>query len=416
MMMGISRSKVETALDVVLHDGFPWPMPVRGPDSFERRFRRHARALIMRRWPWALRPFAAIAMTLAWPLTAYLEARRTAGNALPEALGELDRSRLARDAVRCALAHNVPPIEYIAYRMFEPRSGSVDVWVVGDEGTRVFASLAAPEAIALADDKHAFAAFCDGAGIPGIATLALCEAGVALQPAVPTSMPAANLVFKPRRGARTQGIEPWFYRDGLFHRTSGSPDAVPREPGPPLGPDALRDRLRGLAARYGDMVVQPMLLPHPELASICGEGVLTARIVTGRWPDGRAEVINAMAQRPIGGSFVSQGSFFALIDTDSGRIRDDAAGQLKPVFQSATLDRALVGRTVPDWARAREHVLRGHAAFPQPVALLGWDVAFSTEGPVVIEANVGLSFFQFQMAEARPALRGPLGSLMKAWL
>jgi hypothetical protein len=415
-MMGLSRSKVETAIEVVIHGGFPWVVAAPGSQAFDQRFRHLARRLIMRRWPSALRPFAAIAMMAVWPFTALREARRTAGNALPGALGAVDRSRLAWDATLCALKHNVPPLEYLAYRMFEPECEAIDAWVVGDEGTRVFGSLAGAEAIALSDDKHAFAEFCADAGIPGIATLALFEAGGGVQHAGPAALPAANLVFKPRRAARTEGIEPWFFRDGLYHRSSGDPNAQPREPGPPLDVEALSARLRGLTERYADMLVQPMLLPHPSLAAISGDGVPTARIVTGRWPDGRVRIINALAQRPMDGSFVSQGSFFALIDLESGRIRDDARGQVAPVFYLGTLDRGFVGRALPDWADASAHVLRGHRAFPEPVALLGWDVAFTDEGPVVIETNVGLSFYQFQMAEARPALRGPLGDLMKAWL
>ena len=123
-----------------------------------------------------------------------------------------------------------------------------------------------------------------------------------------------------------------------------------------------------------------------------------------------------MVQRPADGEFVSQGYRYALVDPETGRIRAEAEGQRNPVFGSARLDPVFAGLTLPDWVACRSLVLRAHAAFPGPVPLLGWDVAFTDTGPVAIETNVGLSFFQFQMASLRPALKGPLGPLMEAWL
>jgi hypothetical protein len=49
---GLTRSKIETALDVLFHGGFSWPPGVSaGATLFKHRFRRHARRMIMGRWP-----------------------------------------------------------------------------------------------------------------------------------------------------------------------------------------------------------------------------------------------------------------------------------------------------------------------------------------------------------------------------
>jgi len=64
-MTGLTRSRIEAALEVLSLGGFPWVSGVSaGATLFERRFRRHARRMIMGRWPPLLRPFATIAMTL----------------------------------------------------------------------------------------------------------------------------------------------------------------------------------------------------------------------------------------------------------------------------------------------------------------------------------------------------------------
>jgi len=409
-MRPISRARVQTAIDVLLNGGFPMAMPAAaGATDFERRFRRHARQLIMRRWPALLRPAAALPMAMCWPASAARDAVSTARNALGEGLGGASRTALALAAIRAALAGNVPPLEFIAYRLFEPGAAPLDAWLLGDEGTRVLAALAAPEAIALADDKHAFAGFCAGIGVPAIPTLARFGAEGAVEPFAGGEWPERDLVTKPRRAARTEGVEPWFWQEGAY-RGLGPEGRAPH------GSEFLERHLSAMAASHGEMLVQPMLRAHPSLSALCGTGVPAARVVTGLWPDGTVRVLEAMAQRPIDGAFVAQGSFFALVDPQTGRIRDDAPGQLRPVLMSATLDRPLAGRALPSWETAVGYLIRAHREFPARAVMLGWDVAFTPEGPVVIETNIGLSFFQFQMASLRPALRTPAGALLEAWL
>jgi hypothetical protein len=412
-MMGLIRGKAEAALDVLCHGGFPWASGAAPRASgFERRFRRHAKRRIMAQWPPLLRPFAALAMTLIWPVASLRDAARSVGNALPGSLGGRSRRGLALAAWGCALRRNVLPIEYLAFRMFERRGHSVDSWSLGDEGTRVFASLIAPEARALADDKHAFAAFCARAGVPAVPSLAVYAEGRPVEPFAGGQPPARDLVIKPRKGARTEGIEPWFWHGGAYHE---APEGY-APAGPALDPAGFERRLVAASKAYRQVLVQPVLRPHPALRALAGTGVATARVVSGAWPDGRVEIVDAMVQRPADGEFVSQGYRYALVDPETGRIRAEAEGQKNPVFASARLDPALAGLTLPDWAGCRSLVLRAHAAFPGPAPLLGWDVALSDAGPVVIETNAGLSFFQFQMASLRPALKGPLGPLIEAWL
>lgn len=408
-MMILTRSRIATALDILLRGGLPWPTaPAPGASAFERRFRRHARHLIMQRWPPPLRPLAALAMALFWPFAAAREAIMVARHSPIVGAGASSAVRLAASAFGSALSRNVHPIEFAAFRMSDRRYPA-DAWMLSDEATRVLASLAEPAAIALADDKHAFAGFCARSGIPAVPTLAIVGPGGMVLPFADGRWPPRDLVSKPRRGARTEGLAPWFHGNGSY-RGAGS-DASLR-----YAPHELERHLTAMARRHGEMLVQPMLRAHPELAELCGAGVPTARIVTGMWPDGAVSVMDALAQRPLDGAFAAQGSLFGLVDVATGRIRDDAEGQMRPGLHAARPDRPMAGRLLPGWDWAVDRVLAGHRAFPARAAMLGWDVAFTVEGPVVIETNVGLSFFQFQMASLRPALRGRAGELLEAWL
>ena len=58
----------------------------------------------------------------------------------------------------------------------------------------------------------------------------------------------------------------------------------------------------------------------------------------------------------------------------------------------------------------------GHRAFPPRAVLLGWDLAFTPEGPVLIETNANLSFFFEQYESLVPAGGQPGAALVAAWL
>jgi hypothetical protein len=149
---------------------------------------------------------------------------------------------------------------------------------------------------------------------------------------------------------------------------------------------------------------------------LSGQGMPAVRIITGMWPDGAVEVVCALFQRPAPGVFASQAGPYGLVDCDSGRIAEPTRAQRAPVFRIAAADPALSGLVLPDWDGVVQSVTKAHGALPGRAALIGWDVALTDGGPVLLEANTSLSFFFFQMATARPATLGRLGPLIGAWV
>lgn len=412
-MIGLRRSTARAALAAIMHGGFPWaPWPSADSGRLERRFRRQARRMMLARWPLPLRPVAAMAMGLAWPMMSLRDAVRDVRAITEEALGGRGRWRLALAAWGCALRSNVLPVEYYGFRLFEGTSGGVDSWLVGDELSRFNRTLMSEEALRLAQDKHAFWQFCETAGLPAVPTLARFAGGEAIEAFAEGALPPRDLVVKPRSGANGAGIEAWFHRDGAYFSAPGGLS----ESLSPLDADALEARLRSRSCREGELLVQPVLRPHPAVLALAGTGVPTIRIITGAWPNGRVAVMDALIQRPASDGFVSQGHRYALVEPETGRIRDDAPGQRDPVFPSYALDPAFRGLSVPDWEACRGAALAGHSAFPGPAPLLGWDMALTGQGPVLLETNVGLTFIQFQIANLRPALRGPMRTVIEAWL
>ena len=58
-------------------------------------------------------------------------------------------------------------------------------------------------------------------------------------------------------------------------------------------------------------------------------------------------------------------------------------------------------------------LLRLHEAL-RPTPVVGWDLAFTPEGPVVIEGNLGITVTACQLAPARPLGQQPAWSALTA--
>jgi hypothetical protein len=140
-----------------------------------------------------------------------------------------------------------------------------------------------------------------------------------------------------------------------------------------------------------DIVVQPVIRQHPALGALYPHSVNTVRIDTLRTEGGI--ISNAAVLRMgAGGSVVDNGAAGGLVaglDLATGRLRRIA--RQKPKYGHALHDRhpdtgtRFADVTVPFWRDIRAVVVR--AAEQLPFGSLGWDVAVTADGPVIIEAN-----------------------------
>lgn len=403
MLHHLSRRLVK-ALGAVRSSGFPWATPVAADTPRAARLiRRHARARVLDRFPALLRPLAALLMTVAWPVQTLVDAVRMARNADYPAR---DRGKLARAAWRVALRHNVPPLEYLAYRMPERPEVPVDAWLIRSEVTRLNDALAGRDAALIAGDKHRFWLFCRQHGLPAVLTLALADGTAGVEP---SDQP--DLILKPRRAANARGIEHWRKAPDGYHRLHPEP-----APGPPLDWPGLLHRAAAGHPGRGGMLVQPMLPLHPALRAVIPSGSPAARIVTGHAADGPIEPLHASFVRPYPGQMVSNGGARRQVDLATGRLLPPEPGRHRPAFGAVDLAPDLEGVALPDWPRALALVLEAHAALPGRAVLLGWDVAFTPDGPVLIEVNLGISCYLQQTDTLEPAGPSRLAEILASWL
>lgn len=380
---------------MVRSSGFPWSPAAAG--SAGGLIRRHGRRAMLAAFPPPARPVAAFLMTLSWPFAAARQAWGEAGLVAPEQMGGRGRGALALTAWVAALRHNIPPVAYLAYRLGERQGNEVDRFVYDPEIVWLLRRLTAREAAECAYDKLAFAEFCRAQKLQHVQILARSDAG-------PQSEPDEDaVVVKPRRGSNARDIAIWRRGEGGWsdgRRCLSWPDLLA----------ALR------AEGAGEMLVQPLLAPHPALAHLPGPGAAAARLVTGQWRDGGVELLHAMLAVPPEGSATSNGGERRRLDIETGRTLALGEGRLRLIWGRREHDTRLDALTLPDWARAQSLVLQAHRSFPAPAVLLGWDVAFTPDGPVLIETNAAIGFFLEQMETLEPAGDTRAAELVASWL
>ncbi|MDX1488030.1 MAG: hypothetical protein R3268_07515, partial [Acidiferrobacterales bacterium] len=89
------------------------------------------------------------------------------------ALGGRSRGGVALRAWISALRYNLPPVDYLSYRLFEPRRPGPLHWLHSADAHRHFTAIATPEVRALAADKLAFTDLANSVGAPAMPILAV---------------------------------------------------------------------------------------------------------------------------------------------------------------------------------------------------------------------------------------------------
>ncbi|MEM7189104.1 MAG: sugar-transfer associated ATP-grasp domain-containing protein [Pseudomonadota bacterium] len=269
------------------------------------------------------------------------------------------------------------------------------------EGIGLLTALREEDATMLSLDKARFAEWCSRCQFPAVETLNHWDRGHELVGR--TDRLPDEIVIKPNSGFRGHGIALATRSDQKWHFSGSSYSEA-----------EFTAQLSELSRLGGPIIVQPRLTPHPDLAELTSPAASFLRIVTAMCVSGSAEVISACLDLQPSGQFAVPVDYRVqrLVNLDSGRTYVDADGITPDWSGQVSPDDV----AIPDWLEMCALVCQAHEAFPGRPAVLGWDVAATPEGPVLIEVNTGVGFRFQQRASATPVCDGRLGEIIDEWL
>ena len=239
-------------------------------------------------------------------------------------------------------------------------------------------------------DKVRFQARCEETALPHPRTVALVKDGRVTMRAEPGGR---DLVVKPADGEGGDGVV-------ILERVADAADLAARLP-------------KG----RGAFVVQDRIQTHPALLGLALDALPTVRIVTMIDEIGAPEVVSATFRfASVQGARVDNmkaGGLISAVDLPVGTLGLACKGYgggdhaTHPVTGAA-----IIGRKLPDWAAAKGLVRRAHAETFADYALIGWDVALTPDGPVLIEANGKPGVLMPQRAARQGLASGRYGALL----
>jgi len=242
-------------------------------------------------------------------------------------------------------------------------------------------------------DKRRFAVRCAAAGLPHPVTIALCTYGRIQLIAEPAGR---ELVAKPANGEGGSGVR----------KLGAVADAA-----------ALHSMLSTKQDFRSISVVQLCIRVHPALQDIALGALPTVRIVTMKDERGIPEVVSATFRCPTDPlalvDNMKAGGLIAAVALDTGTLgvacRGYGGGDLThhPVTGAD-----IHARTLPDWQAAKSLVVRAHGEAFADYTLIGWDVALTPDGPLLIEGNGKPGVLMPQRAARTGLAQGRYGTLL----
>jgi hypothetical protein len=234
-------------------------------------------------------------------------------------------------------------------------------------------------------DKMQLFAWCERAGLPHAAPVMLIEDGqLAWQTPNPLQLDQ-DLFVKPRIGRGAVGIS-------VYRRIAALQYADATGKRMNLG-EVISDIIRKSGTR--PMMALPRLRNHPAIADMATESLITIRMVTvlneALEPELAVAYLRVLAKlEPDWPVRKPVSEYAAAVDLKTGRLGPMTGD--KPECLSQWHDRhpvtgvEVLGRSVPGWDEVVALVERTHRVINDRI-LVGWDVALTPDGPVLLEGN-----------------------------
>jgi hypothetical protein len=149
------------------------------------------------------------------------------------------------------------------------------------------------------------------------------------------------------------------------------------------------------STEWDNFVIQRRIRSHSDIVQLTGsEALQTARIITWVTPQGGIDVYLTFFRIVVGANFYDNGlsgNLIANIDPVSGRLTTATGASPNGIGFSVLTNHPKTGAPfaefqLPHWQEARK--LAEHAAMLfLPLRTIGWDLALTDDGPLLLEGN-----------------------------
>jgi hypothetical protein len=304
------------------------------------------------------------------------------------------------EIVIARVGYGIGPRFYSLYRLWRKPRAEWGEYVLDARKNRQLHRLYTTEQLAWLDDKVEFFLRCSAAGLPTVPVL-----GVIAQDERPDTSAIRTIG---NAGELMQLIEQ--QPDGLFIKPCGGAHGIGalsvllgadgvRCDGRVLSVTDLFQRCRAYASESRErMIVQPRLRPARDLREIMSpHGLGTVRAVTALHRK-QARVLSACLRIPVGLNAAdnfkhgASGNLVAAIDLGTGRLSkafgsaDRSWPRIVEVGCHPDSGGRFEGFSLPQWRAVVELVLAAQRTV-SGLPTVGWDVAITESGPVLVEGN-----------------------------
>jgi hypothetical protein len=257
------------------------------------------------------------------------------------------------------------------------------------------------------NDKVMFARWCKVHRIPTVPVLAVVhDEGVEGLRSLDEL--AVDLFVKPVTGKGGRGVQRWDHLGHGRHRSSDGREF-----------DTIGMLFSIAASSRARRLIQPRLRNHPDLLPLNNDALATIRALTCLNESGAPELLGAVLRMAIGANHLVDnlhaGGIAAAVDLESGRLGH--ASNLGMDCSLGWLDRhptsgaRIQGVRMPYWEQFQAFTERAHRAFSDRI-LVGWDIAVTPEGLILVEGNGAPDLDIMQRAYRRGWMAGRLGELL----
>jgi hypothetical protein len=255
--------------------------------------------------------------------------------------------------------------------------------------------------------KLEYGDFCRSQDLPAPRILAVGRAGQLEWRSNRQALASRDLFLKPEKGRGACGAH-WFRNIGQARYRSSSGTAV-----------SLDDILDLMARRsvFQPQILQELLNNHSSIADLARDSLMVFRVFTCIDRSGEPTVTHAMLRvlSKLEPSWRGTEEFAAPVDLQTGQLGlmcgDQHYGPTDWYAHHPITGAQVQGRIIAQWDEIRDLALAGHRAFADRM-LLGWDVALTTAGAVLIEANAYPDTEFLQRVHRQPIGASALGEVL----